>query len=101
MNITLQYGPTLPKGHQTWMMNEIDKLVWPADSGGVGVMDAKAFNQTASISKQFGVIKKAPTSGAYRTDLAAKAVAELKAAGTDVVDSGWKALNIKVSPGGK
>jgi hypothetical protein len=46
------------------------------------------------------VIKKTP-SGAYRTDLAAKAVAELKSAGTDVVDSGWKALNVKVSPGGK
>jgi NitT/TauT family transport system substrate-binding protein len=100
VNITLQYGPTLPKGHQTWMMNEIDKLVWPADAGGIGVMDAKAFNQTASIAKQFGVIKKAP-SGAYRTDLATKAVAALKSSGTDVVDSGWKALNVKVSPGGK
>ena len=30
--ITLQDGPTLPKGHQTWMMNEINKLVWPADT---------------------------------------------------------------------
>ncbi len=100
VNITLQYGPTLPKGHQTWMMNEIDKLVWPADAGGVGVMDKAAFNQTASIAKQFGVITKAP-SGAYRTDLAAKAVAELKSAGTDVVGSGWKALNVAVSPGGK
>ena len=100
VNITLQYGPTLPKGHQAWMMNEINKLVWPADAGGIGVMDKNAFDQTASIAKQFGVIKKAP-SGAYRTDLAAKAVAELKSAGTDVVDSGWKALNVKVSPGGK
>jgi NitT/TauT family transport system substrate-binding protein len=101
VNITLQYGPTLPKGHQAWMMNEINKLIWPADSGGIGVMDKAAYDQTASISKQFGVIKKAPSSGAYRTDLAAKAVAELKSAGTDVVDSGWKALTVKISPGGK
>jgi len=101
VNITLQYGPTLPKGHQAWMMNEINKLIWPADAGGIGVMDKAAYNQTASISKQFGVIKKAPSSGAYRTDLAAKAVAELKSAGTDVVDSGWKALTVKISPGGK
>src|ERR1700758_2565449 len=71
---TLKAGPTLPKGHQTWMMNEIDKLVWPSASGGIGVMNAAAFNQAASIAKQFGVIKKAP-SGAYRTDLAAAAVA--------------------------
>jgi NitT/TauT family transport system substrate-binding protein len=100
VNITLQYGPTLPKGHQTWMMNEMNKLIWPADTGGIGVMNKAAYNQTASIAKQFGVVKKTP-SGAYRTDLAAKAVAELKSSGTDVVDSGWKALNVKVSPGGK
>ena len=30
VNIMLQNGPTLPKGHQTWQMNEINKLVWPA-----------------------------------------------------------------------
>ena len=37
-------------------------------------MNPAAFNRTAKISQQFGVIKKAP-SGAYRTDLATKAVA--------------------------
>ena len=46
-------------------------------------MNKAAYTRTAAISKQFGVIKKAP-SGAYRTDLAAKAVAQLKAAGVDV-----------------
>jgi NitT/TauT family transport system substrate-binding protein len=99
VNITLQYGPTLPKGHQTWMMNEIDKLVWPNPSG-IGIMNKSDFDRTAQISQQFGVIKKAP-SGAYRTDLAQKAVTELKAAGADVHGSGWKPLNVKVSPGGK
>jgi NitT/TauT family transport system substrate-binding protein len=100
VNITLQYGPTLPKGHQTWMMNEIDKLVWPASSSGVGVMDKTAFDLTAKIAQQFGVIKKAP-SGAYRTDLATKAVAELKASGADVTGSSWKPASVAVSPGGK
>ena len=41
-------------------------------------MNTADYTRTAPISKQFGVITKAP-SGAYRTDLAAKAVAELKA----------------------
>ena len=99
VDITLQYGPTLPKGHQTWMMNEINKLVWPNPSG-VGVMNPGDFNRTAHISQQFGVIKKAP-SGAYRTDLAKKAVAELKSAGTDVKGMSWKPANVKVTPGGK
>ena len=61
-------------------MNEINKLVWPTAAGGIGVMNAAAFARTASIAKQFGVIKKAP-SGAYRTDLATKAIASLKVAG--------------------
>ena len=31
--IVLNNGPTLGKGHQTWMMNEINALVWPARTG--------------------------------------------------------------------
>ena len=100
VKITLGYGPTLPTGHQTWQMNEINKLIWPSDTAGIGVMDAAAFNQTASISKQFGVIKNTP-SGAYTTTYAAKAVAELKAAGVDVNGDTWKAANVKVTAGGK
>ncbi len=97
---TLKAGPTLPKGHQTWMMNEIDKLVWP-NATGIGIMNKSDYARTAQISKQFGVIKKAPTAGAYRTDLATKAVAQLKANGLDVTGLSWKPLNVKVTPGGK
>lgn len=97
--IVLKNSPILGKGHQTWMMNEINALIWPAPQG-VGVMNAKAFGRTASISKQFGVIKKAP-SGAYRTDLAKAAVAALKKQGVDVVGAKWKKAAVKVSPGGK
>jgi NitT/TauT family transport system substrate-binding protein len=100
VQMTLKEGPTLPKGHQTWMMNEINKLVWPSASG-VGIMNKADYARTASISKQFGVIKKAPTAGAYRTDLAAKAVALLKKQGLDVNGAGWKPANVKVTAGGK
>jgi len=100
VSMTLKEGPTLPKGHQTWMMNEINKLVWPADKGGIGIMNKAAYAQTAKIAQQFGVIKKAPT-GAYRTDLAAKAVASLKAAGADVNGTSWKAPVVHVTAGGK
>lgn len=99
VQMTLKEGPTLPKGHQTWMMNEINKLIWPSTSG-IGIMNTADYNRTAQISKQFGVIKAAP-SGAYRTDLATKAVAQLKAQGLDVNGKNWKPLNVKVSPGGK
>ncbi len=100
VNITLQAGPTLPKGHQTWQMNEINKLVWPAGSAGIGVMGKAAYARTAQIAQQFKVISKAP-SGAYRTDLATKAVNQLKAAGVDVTGKQWKAVVVVVTEGGK
>ena len=52
------------------------------------------------ISKQFGVISKAP-SGAYRDDLAKAAVASLKAKGVDVYGKKWKKAKIKLTEGGK
>ena len=99
VNLTLKEGPTLPKGHQTWMMNEINKLVWPSKTG-IGIMSTADYARTAAISKQFGVVKKTP-SGAYRTDLAKAAVAQLKKQGLDVYGKSWKPLNVKVTPGGK
>ena len=98
-SIVLKNSPILPRGHQTWQMNEINALIWPA-SQGVGVMNTAAFNRTASISKQFGVIKKAP-SGAYRTDLAKAAVAALKKSGVDTTGASWKKATVKLTAGGK
>jgi len=50
VQMTLKEGPTLPKGHQTWMMNEINKLVWPNTSGVGHVSNAQVAN-TAKIAK--------------------------------------------------
>ena len=99
VGIVLKQGPTLLKGHQTWQMNEINALIWPSKKG-IGIMDKTAFARTARISKQFGVISKAP-SGAYRDDLAKAAVAQLKKAGVDVYGRGWRKAVVKVTPGGK
>jgi NitT/TauT family transport system substrate-binding protein len=99
VNIVLQQGPTLLKGHQTWQMNEINALIWP-NKLGIGIMDKSAFNQTAKIAKQFKVIKKTP-SGAYRDDLAKAAVAQLKGQGVDVNGKNWKKAVVKVTAGGK
>ena len=76
----LKDGTLLGKGHQTWQMNEINRLIWPAPLRGIGVMNPIAFARTAAIAKQFKVITKLP-SGAYRTDLAKAANATLRKAG--------------------
>jgi NitT/TauT family transport system substrate-binding protein len=99
VQIVLNNGPTLGKGHQTWQMNEINALVWPAPNG-IGVMSKAAFDRTANIAKQFKVISKAPSADAYRTDLAQDAVDELDAEGVDVNGNGWTKATVKVTPGG-
>jgi NitT/TauT family transport system substrate-binding protein len=99
VDFTLKAGPTLPKGHQTWQMNEINKLIWPNKSG-IGIMNAADFARTASIAKKYGVIKKQP-SGAYRTDLARAAVAGLKQQGMDVFGKEYKPIVVHLTAGGK
>jgi NitT/TauT family transport system substrate-binding protein len=100
VTFTLKAGPTLPRGHQMWMMNQINQLIWPSKDG-IGIMDKASYTQTAKLLQQFGGIKKAPTAGAYRTDLAAAAVAGLKKQGMDVYGKSYKPIVVKLTPGGK
>jgi NitT/TauT family transport system substrate-binding protein len=99
VQMTLKQGSTLPGPHQTWMINEINKLIWPSKAG-IGVMDKAVYARTAAISKQFGVVKKTP-SGAYRTDLALKALASLRAQGVDTKGANWKPAKVKIVYAGK
>ncbi len=95
----LANGPALPKGHQAWMMNEINALIWPA-SKGIGVMDPAAYARSAKIVATYGKLKKVPGHEAYRTDIEAAALKGLKAAGADVYGRKWHKLNIHVTAGG-
>ncbi len=97
--IVVDNGPTLGKGHQTWMMNEINALIWPAPDG-IGVMNKDAYGRTAQIAQQFKVVSKAPSADAYMTDIAQRAVDELDAEGVDIHGDDWKKETIKVTPGG-
>ena len=100
VNIVLANGPALPRGHQTWQMNEINALVWP-NTLGIGVMDPALFAKTAAISKTYGVIKNPASKAAYRTDLAKKADALLKAQGVDLYGTKFKRAAVTLTEGGK
>jgi NitT/TauT family transport system substrate-binding protein len=100
VNIVLANGPALPRGHQTWQMNEVNALIWP-NKLGVGVMDPASFKSTAKIANTFKVIKKPATAAAFRNDLAKKAVAALKKQGVDVYGKKWKKSVVKLTLGGK
>ena len=47
---TTDAGSTLGAGHQAWMMNEINPLVWPSPNG-IGDMPVDTWNQTVQIAK--------------------------------------------------
>src|SRR3954464_1215255 len=100
VSIVLQNGPALPKGHQTWQMNEVNALIWPATRG-IGIMDPVSYKRSARIVKTYGKLKKLPGREAYRTDLARAADAMLKAKGFDINGKNWKKANVPVTPGGK
>ncbi len=98
VDIVLKQGPTLPKGHQTWQMNEINKLVWDGQHT-IGIMDDKSFQQTADIALKYGVIKKAADKAAYTTQYAQKAVDAMKDA--DTTGKNYKPIQVSLTEGGK
>ena len=100
VNIVLANGPALPRGHQTWQMNEVNALIWP-NKLGIGVMDPALFANTATISKTYDVIKNPASKAAYRTDLAKKADAILKAQGIDIYGRKFKKAVVTLTEGGK
>jgi NitT/TauT family transport system substrate-binding protein len=101
VNIVLKNGSLLGKGHQTWMMNEINKLIWP-NAFGVGHVPTRAVSQTASIARTYGVIKKAPViRNAVTYQYADRALDQLKKAKVDVWGKNYKPVSVRVTEGGK
>jgi len=94
---TVNQGSTLGAGHQAWMMNEINPLIWPSPNG-IGVMDPALWQQTVDVSIGAGIIKEAPPADAYRTDLAEAALAEL--ADADSKGASFAKGTVEVTPGG-
>ncbi|HEY7701238.1 MAG TPA: ABC transporter substrate-binding protein [Candidatus Limnocylindrales bacterium] len=94
---TVDAGSQLPAGHQRWMMNEINPLIWPSPNG-IGIMDPAQWQQTVDVSLDAGIIKAAPPADAYRTDLAEAALAEL--ADADTKGESFTKGTVEVTPGG-
>ena len=46
---TVNAGSTLGAGHQAWMMNEINPLVWPSPNG-IGMMDPAEWQQSVDVA---------------------------------------------------
>ena len=88
-------GSTLGAGHQAWMMNEINDLIWPSPNG-IGIMDPALWDQTVTTAIEAEIIAAEPPDDAYRTDLAEQALEGLdNATGDD-----FQKAEVEVTEGG-
>ena len=94
---TTDAGSQLGAGHQAWMMNEINGLVWPSPIG-VGAIDPVFWGQTVRISKNAKIIKNEPSPDAYDTTIVKEALASITDLDTKGTD--FKKGTVKVTPGG-
>lgn len=99
-DIVLAAGPTLGDSHQRWQLNEINNLIWPSPQG-AGTMDAALWNQTVSVATSEGILKSAPTDGAFVSDIVSEALANLTADGVDVIGNDWSPMTIELREGGE
>jgi NitT/TauT family transport system substrate-binding protein len=93
---TTDAGSQLGAGHQAWMMNEINALVWPSPNG-VGVLDPIGWNQTVQVAKTAGIIKQDPSTTAYDTSIATEALAGIEG---DAKGESFTKGTVEVTPGG-
>jgi NitT/TauT family transport system substrate-binding protein len=93
---TVDAGSTLGAGHQAWMMNEINALVWPSPAG-IGILDEALWQQTVDISLESGIIPEAPSDDAFRTDLAQAALDGIE---EEATGEGFTKGTVEVTPGG-
>jgi NitT/TauT family transport system substrate-binding protein len=94
---TTESGSQLGAGHQAWMMNEVNALVWPSDLG-VGVIDPIFWGQTVKVATGAGVIKSVPGINAYDTTIVEEALASMS--DMDTTGKDFQKGTVEVTPGG-
>jgi len=106
-DIVTEAGSTLGLSHQLWMTNEVNRLIWPSTTGGVGTIDTAAWDATVAMaletSNETGatIISEEPPASAYSNEYVEKALAELEEEGVDVVGADYAPLTVELKEGGE
>jgi NitT/TauT family transport system substrate-binding protein len=104
--LSTKYGSKLPAGHQLWMANEINKLIWPSPQG-IGVVNQTTWQQTVDLSKKVidpatgkPLITQDPPASTIDMTFVNQALTKLKAQGLDTTGSSFKPLTVALQKGG-
>ncbi|MET0974321.1 MAG: ABC transporter substrate-binding protein [Leifsonia sp.] len=104
--IVADAGSTLPAGHQLWMTNEVNKLIWPSTSG-IGIINDDQWAQTVDIALKTKndtgatIITTDPPETAFSNEYVQKALDELKKDGVDVMGADYTPIDVTLTEGGK
>ena len=104
--IVTDAGSTLGATHQQWMMNEVNKLIWPASGANIGLIDQAAWDRTVEISQGTPnldgatVLTEDPGPDAYTNDIVTEAVA-LLGPDVDLVGSAYTPTDVTPTEGGE
>ncbi|HUG95716.1 MAG TPA: ABC transporter substrate-binding protein [Pleomorphomonadaceae bacterium] len=90
-------GSIWGRGHLAWMMNEINKLVWPAPDG-IGALDQDVLAQTVDTATAAGILAAAPDEAAFNSALREAALAGIDG---DTTGDDWEAPVVEISPAGE
>ena len=98
VDIVIKSDAALPKGHQTWQLNEVNGIIWPSPNG-IGITDSAAFDRTVQVALDGKILTKPVEGTAWRNDLAEKALAALGDA--DTKGTSWTKATVTLTEGGK
>jgi NitT/TauT family transport system substrate-binding protein len=90
-------GSTWGRGHLAWMMNEINKLVWPSPDG-IGALDADVLAQTIDTATAAGILTAAPDDAAFNSAIREAAWEGLSG---DTTGDDWEAPTVEITPHGQ
>lgn len=105
-DIVTAAGSTLGTSHQLWMTNEVNKLIWPSTSGGIGLVDEAAWDATVEMALQTSnetgatIISEEPPATAYSNEYVQQALDELAEEGVDVEGADFTPVDVELQPGG-
>jgi NitT/TauT family transport system substrate-binding protein len=103
--ITLENGSAWGPSHELWMMNEINKLIWPSPDG-IGIIDEAAWQQTvdgalAAVNETGAhLITEEPPASAWSNEYIQQALDELEDEGIDLTGEGFEPIEVELQEGG-
>ncbi len=98
-------GSKLGASHQLWMMNEVNKLIWPSPAG-VGIIDPVLWEQTVTVAMNTKnlegatIITAAPPAEAFTNQYAEAANAALTAEGLNTTGDAFAPVSVTLAEGG-